>query len=395
MEIRKISEYLFYLFFITLPFYSVIRIHNIPAALILLVTLFLLLIIIVSYKGKIIFPFICFISSLLAFIYVFFGKYLYLPIGLKDTLPFIWGLFPLVLLNLASYEIIKKSMKLFFFSTYFLSFLVIIEFFKIYDFGFIRFHTHKNGLIRFLGISSSNVNPNPNSFGLRIVFVFLLSLIFYKKLNFKWKIFYAVGYLFLFLVILLSESRSIIFGLLISLFILILLYRKIKVNIKRLIVPFLLLIVSIIAISRMNSLALKRVFSSEFSKRTVRWKSALNLFMSSPVYGVGLENIKKRTAKKYGIKPKNSHNFYLDTLAGTGLLGFSVLLFFIFYMYLQLFLLKRKDKEMFLIFFIGFTTFLLFNMSHSMFFVNDFWVFIGFFEFVYYFDYNKKIKIIT
>ncbi|MEM7370076.1 MAG: O-antigen ligase family protein [Bacteroidota bacterium] len=71
------------------------------------------------------------------------------------------------------------------------------------------------------------------------------------------------------------------------------------------------------------------------SLRLVAWEASLNIFIDSPVIGVGIGDLEQELAtefKRLNVRaaeehlPKNPHNQYFEYLVGFGLVGFSLLL---------------------------------------------------------------------
>jgi O-antigen ligase len=73
--------------------------------------------------------------------------------------------------------------------------------------------------------------------------------------------------------------------------------------------------------------------TEEENPRLYIWKAALNAFFSHPLLGIGIGSFKS-VAYQYSsemIIYQETHNVFLDILAGTGLLGFIFWLLSIFY----------------------------------------------------------------
>jgi len=386
LKIKKIINYLLYLFFALFPFYTVLRFNGIPLELFIIGVLYIILLVKSFYKKKVVIPVTFFTSFFFLLIYFVLGDLLYSTINSRDLLIFIWGGVPLLLLNLIDNEIVlDKSLKLLFYSTSFLSILIVIEFFQIIDFAFIKFHTHKNGLIRLQGIGNS---PNSNSFAIFIFIVLMISFKFYKKDSINNNMFYLILSSFLIFVIILCESRSLLLGIFISILMLLIwkgkMGKKMFKKIMKIFFIFLILFIFLVP----NKLILKRIISSEFSNRTIRWNVAIDIWVISPIIGVGFESIKDITYENSNLERKNVHNAYLEFLAGTGLIGFFAFLIFLLNVYLLLYNFNLKSKNIYL-YFIAITTFFIFNITHSMIFISSFWISLGFLEVEYYLTSRK------
>ncbi len=389
-NINKLLYFLLYLFFLLFPFYSVIRVKNIPLALLIMGSLYFLLFSKLAITKKIRIPITFFPSILFIFVFIGFGYLVYGRINLRILLILLWVGVPFLLLNVIKEEIVlTKIVKILFYSTSFLSFLIIMQFFRFFYFDFIKFHIHKNGLIRLKGIGPS---PNSNSFAVFVFIVFVLSFQFYKKKSIKNNLVYFTLDILLLFVLVLCESRSLLFGGIISVFFIIFWKRKIKkelvLNILKssgVFIIFFLLFLALIP----NKLVVKRIMSVELNYRTIRWSAAFDTWMKAPLTGVGFDNLKIVTSEEYNIPRKNIHNVYLEILAATGLLGFFSFGIFLLSIYILIYNLSMISEYYF--YFIAVSTFFIFNITHSMLFVSIFWFLIGFME-VYYFLKREAIK---
>ena len=112
------------------------------------------------------------------------------------------------------------------------------------------------------------------------------------------------------------------------------------------------------------------------TERIDQYKTALRAFQDNPILGVGLEN-SEPLKKKYHTGERefyiNIHNGYLETLAGSGLLGFIPFILFFLFWAIEIFRSTGFLKSLFLPLFIVFASNNLFQStlldSENMFFI--------------------------
>ena len=76
------------------------------------------------------------------------------------------------------------------------------------------------------------------------------------------------------------------------------------------------------------------------------FKSALKMFISNPILGVGVKNFRKNCSQfsdnKYGCST-HPHNTYIQLLSETGIIGFSLILFLFLNLTVKLFKYIKKN----------------------------------------------------
>ena len=185
----------------------------------------------------------------------------------------------------------------------------------------------------------------------------LVPLVFYFfqrnfKSNLFYKIFYIIFYLFFFLAIALTGERLSFLVFFISS----LIYLFFYAGIKRFIVTSFLLF-SFLFTLYFNSIAFQKRtndlinISNNFYKSSYGrlWESGLMLFEKNKLFGVGLKNYRVDCDKQIDPRPESvpqfcsshPHNFFIELLSETGLVGF--IIFFTFFGNLIFFLYKRID----------------------------------------------------
>lgn len=401
LTLERIIYYNVLIFLLLFPYYSAIRVNNIPVGLFILGIIIFLLVIKFFIKGTFILPRI--LTTLFPFVllYVFLGSLIYKPLSsitFKDFLPLLSLVFPFIILNGLDYPRIFSAIKVLIFSTFSLSILIILEYINIFDISFINIHKEQNGFSgRLLGFGD---DPNANSFG--ILFFFNVVLIFYlffrKKINKKKLhifIFFVIFLSFL-LMLFVSQGRSVLYGAIISVILYHILFLKpLRFSqIKNFLFIFLVLILVIFLFFNYSSI-FKRLSYSYSSHRLERWVSGFDIFLKNPIIGVGRDNIKKETFESLRKDPEfpkreivpgpmNVHNFYIEVLYTTGIIGFIFLIILVGKLLFLVLNIDKLDNEVSKIFFIGIVTFFIFNFFHSMFFIYIFWIYIGFAEAEYY-----------
>lgn len=185
----------------------------------------------------------------------------------------------------------------------------------------------------------------------------LVPLVFYFfATNFKsdlfYKFFYIVFYIFFFLAIALTGERLSFLIFFISSLIFLFFYAGTR---KFIITSFLLF--SFLVMLYFNSIAFQKRtndlinISNDFYKSSYGrlWESGLMLFEKNKLFGVGLKNYRVDCDKQIDPRPESvpqfcsthPHNFFIELLSETGLIGF--IIFFTFFGSLISFLYKRLD----------------------------------------------------
>jgi hypothetical protein len=172
----------------------------------------------------------------------------------------------------------------------------------------------------------------------------------FKILNILEKIFFLFFYFFVFLILSLIGERMVF---LIFLFSSLVIFFFIM-NLKKFIISLLLIIILLFSIYNFNtsfrlrftdmkSISLN-IYESSYGRL---WESSFILFKNNKIFGVGLKNYRVNCDKQIDPRPQNEHqfcsthphNFILELLVETGIIGF--ILFFIFYYKLLLFLITK------------------------------------------------------
>jgi O-antigen ligase len=73
---------------------------------------------------------------------------------------------------------------------------------------------------------------------------------------------------------------------------------------------------------------LSSVETGETAGRTDIWTESVRLFMDSPIYGFGYRMHQFKLGERTGHEQRGTHNLFLSVLLGSGLLGFSLFLYF-------------------------------------------------------------------
>lgn len=91
-------------------------------------------------------------------------------------------------------------------------------------------------------------------------------------------------------------------------------------------------------VSRMVELSAGQDEFTRTSGRSEMWKVAMEMFFSHKIYGVGFATFGVYTGRYYGFKAWSglylTHNIYYGLLAETGLIGFTLMVAFIFYAFI-------------------------------------------------------------
>jgi O-antigen ligase len=176
---------------------------------------------------------------------------------------------------------------------------------------------------------------------------------YFKKfynLNFKQKFFYSLIYLFLFTTVALTGERLSFLIFFVSSIIIFIFNTTFK---KFIILSISLIILLTIIYFKSSSFNVRvkdfnnillNFYDSSYGRL---WESAYLLFEKNKIFGVGLKNYRVDCDNQIDPRPESipqfcsthPHNFLLEILSETGLVGFSI--FFIFFFYLILYLKKK------------------------------------------------------
>ena len=172
----------------------------------------------------------------------------------------------------------------------------------------------------------------------------------FYNLNFKLKLFYSLIYLFLFTTVALSGERLSFLIFFVSSIITFIFNTTFK---KFIIMSMSLIILLIIIYFKSSSFNVRvkdfnnillNFYDSSYGRL---WESAYLLFDKNKIFGVGLKNYRVDCDNQIDPRPESipqfcsshPHNFFLEILSETGLVGFSI--FFIFFFYLIFYLKNR------------------------------------------------------
>jgi O-antigen ligase len=172
----------------------------------------------------------------------------------------------------------------------------------------------------------------------------------FHNLNFKQKFFYSLIYLFLFTTVALTGERLSFLIFFVSSIIIFIFNTTFK---KFIILSISLIILLTIIYFKSSSFNVRvkdfnnillNFYDSSYGRL---WESAYLLFEKNKIFGVGLKNYRVDCDNQIDPRPQSipqfcsthPHNFLLEILSETGLVGFSI--FFIFFSYLILYLKKK------------------------------------------------------
>lgn len=106
--------------------------------------------------------------------------------------------------------------------------------------------------------------------------------------------------------------------------------------------------------------------------RTVLWSSVMDYIHSRPILGYGYGSPSELLTSKYmymwgGVDVFQAHNMILHSLLNVGILGTTVLLFVIHYMYRMIFTIRQKSEYLFLLLYSILTYFIIRGISEASF----------------------------
>lgn len=261
--------------------------------------------------------------------------------------------FPIIFLGSAlGQDVIKLTLKAFLISCVLISVLCVVHtFYQNYHDGN-TFQFNNNWLF-----SSENLVArfgfHPNYFSIYCGFSVFIILFLVKERELKlWAGLILIGYLSVFQLLLISRVGILSF---IGLFVLSVIYEAYVA--RRLLQGILLVVIFSVGIfvlgmntqmvkDKFNALLTRNIhqYNEPFrvNRRFIQWESAVAVFMTSPVFGVGTGDMQDELQKVYLEKgftegyenEYNPHNLFLDSAASLGILGLMsnlVLLGFSFY----------------------------------------------------------------
>lgn len=195
---------------------------------------------------------------------------------------------------------------------------------------------------------------DPNFAGMIFVLLFILSLgIFqkYSKRNSYIQLSLSIAMLLTVFGIFLTYSRSTYIALVCGVIAYLFAIKKTKF----IIIALILIAAGIIVIPKKDNIEGMRLFrTASISSRFIADKAAVNIFMKSPIYGVGF-NAYRYAQRHFGYlntdKWEESHsgagvsNSYLFVLATTGIVGFTVFMFFWFKVVKNVIVVLHENKK--------------------------------------------------
>lgn len=206
-------------------------------------------------------------------------------------------------------------------------------------------------------IPNSGTIGNTLFFGSYLMFnVFFASLAFYIDKNKSWRIFYALSFAAILIMLFVNASRSSILGLLAGVFV-VMIWWWFKANkkVKLALVSLFILagaFATLVFVQRekpwvQNTLFLKRftdIAQGDFStqNRLLIWQVAIKSFQEKPILGYGPENAVYGLNKNYNPQISEQwfdrvHNFVLDNLLAAGILGLLSFLTIFFFAFKKIF----------------------------------------------------------
>ena len=131
-----------------------------------------------------------------------------------------------------------------------------------------------------------------------------------------------------------------------------------------------------------TSLSGKQRLESSASLRLQLWQSAFQIWLKHPLLGVGLNNMRESLEKELQIRVKTgcAHNSYLQFLAETGIIGFSIFVYLLYLYYRIVSTLKSYDdfyKEITPYLKAILYSWLIFSIFFSFQFTAVFWIFLS------------------
>jgi len=258
--------------------------------------------------------------------------------------------FRYLLFSLFIFLCVSDARNIGFIIKFWLVLVLLVSFDVIYQYFFLK---NIFGLpIR--GLRPSGVFGKELIVGAFIAYISVPIIFYYFKkfnnINFKEKILYSLIYLFLFATVALTGERLSFLIFFVSSIIIFIFNTSLK--------KFILLSISLIiflVIIYFNSLSfnsrvkdftniIANFYDSSYGRL---WESGYLLFEKNKIFGVGLKNYRVDCDNQIDPRPQSipqfcsthPHNFFIEILSETGLIGFSI--FFIFFLYLIFYLKNR------------------------------------------------------
>ena len=275
-----------------------------------------------------------------------------------------WPIFAMAL----SYWILKdtESLKKFFVSMTIVLFFIIFDTWWQFLFDYDIFGFEKYSENRLTGPFKNN--PHVGAWTAKLALLPLLYLIIYKKLKFQHfknhltYTFFVVSSV-LFLSVFITGERMALLLLLASIFIMLIGMILDKIlSIKKMIILLLISFCGILyfaysfpdATQRAYFSTIEKIFNWKTSDYGLVWQSAYDVWMQSPIFGVGLHKYRESCENLgiYGSSYLNAigsgvcfhpHNISLQLLSETGIIGF--LIFYLMVFYLAISSLKTYFKK--------------------------------------------------
>ena len=262
--------------------------------------------------------------------------------------------FRYLLFSLFIFLCISNAKNIEFIIKFWLVLVLLVSFDTIYQYFFLE---------NIFGLPIRGMRPS-GVFGKELIagtFIAYISvpIIFYyfnklHSINLKEKFLYSLIYLFLFITVALTGERLAFLIFFVSSIIIFIF----NTSLKKFIILSMTLVIFLITIYFNSSLFNSRVkdfsnilanfYDSSYGRL---WESGYLLFEKNKIFGVGLKNYRVDCDNQIDPRPESipqfcsshPHNFFLEILSETGLVGFFI--FFIFFVYL-IFYLKDKIKSL-------------------------------------------------
>jgi O-antigen ligase len=266
--------------------------------------------------------------------------------------------FRYLLFSLFIFLCISDAKNIGFITKFWLVLVLLVSFDVIYQYFFLKniFGLPVIGVSHIIGVRPSGVFGKELIAGAFISYISVPIISYYFKkfnnINLKEKTLYSLIYLFLFTTVALTGERLSFLIFFVSSIIIFIF----NTNLKKFIILTMTLVIFLITIYFNSSSFNTRV--KDFNNILVNfydssygrlWESGYLLFEKNKIFGVGLKNYRVDCDNQIDPRPESipqfcsthPHNFILEILSETGLVGFFI--FFIFFIYL-IFYLKNKIR---------------------------------------------------